>query len=93
MSEPDRPGDGSGEAPPTAPPMGMAITSTVCGVISIFFMAPIFSTLGLVFGGIGLSQKEHVLSTIGIVASILGILTSPIIMGLIGMGSMLAMFR
>ncbi|MEZ5778349.1 MAG: hypothetical protein R3E44_08310 [Paracoccaceae bacterium] len=64
----------------------LGIGATVCGVISIFFLAVIFGTLGLILGVLGLIKKQYVFSVIGILASIFGLMTSPILYALIGLG-------
>lgn len=81
---PETPAEGAGSNP-TA--LGFGITATVCGCISIVLLAPVFGTLGLVFGFLAFSQKEHILSTIGIVTALLGLATSPILWGLLGLGT------
>ncbi len=84
-------GYGEVDRPEHKPELGYSITSTVCGIISIFFLAPIFSTIALIFGGIGLSQREYVMSTIGIITALLGLLTSPMFWGFLGMGTAISL--
>ena len=69
----------------------LGIGSTICGVISIFFLALLFSPLGLILGGIGIVKKQYVLSTIGILASLGGLATSPMFYMLIGISHIASM--
>lgn len=73
-----------------SPGVALGVASTVCGVISIFFMAIIFGPLGLLFGVIGVAKKQYVFSIVGIIASIIGLVTSPIVWGIIGLSMVAA---
>lgn len=68
-----------------SPGFALGVGSTVYGVISIFFLAIIFGTLGLVFGAIGIAKKQYIFSIIGILVSLFGLATSPIVWGIFGL--------
>ena len=68
------------------------IVSFVIGLIGILFLSFILSPLALIFGVVSLT-KEHskIWGILGIIFAIIGAITSPIIMGLIGVASYSAM--
>lgn len=68
--------------------MALGVASTVCGIISIFFMAIIFGTLGLLFGAVGVAKKQYIFSIVGIIASLVGLATSPILWGILGISAL-----
>jgi hypothetical protein len=80
--QPSLPGSHSPVVEGAAPTNGLAIGGVVCGVLGLFCCGPIFSTLGLVFSLIGLSQINQNpsrysgkgLAIAGIVLSVLGYL-------------------
>lgn len=61
------------------------IASFIFGVISIFFLAPIFVPLSLLFGIIAIVSKQLAWGIIGIICAIIGFMTSPILLGLLGL--------
>lgn len=63
----------------------LGIGATVCGIISIFFLAPLFGTLAFILGGIGVAKKQFVLSGIGLLTGVIGLLTSPILYAMLGL--------
>jgi hypothetical protein len=65
------------------------ILSIITGGISVFFLAMLFAPLGFLTGGIGLFSKgtNRVLSIVGIILSILGVVTSPMIMLMLGLSA------
>jgi hypothetical protein len=59
LAQPPRPGTGPLAVPsaPAGPAVnGMAIAGLVCSIVGLFCCGPIFSTLGLIFSGLALSQ-------------------------------------
>ena len=60
----------------------LGIASFIFGVISIFFLAPIFVPLSLLFGILAVINKQLAWGIIGIVCAIIGFITSPILLGL-----------
>ena len=59
--------------------------SIIFGFIGIFILSPIFSPLAFIFGILSISKQEYLAGAIGITFSIIGVLTSPILMALINM--------
>ena len=63
----------------------LGIASTVFGFISIFIFSPIFVPLALLLGIIAVIKKQILWGVIGIVFSIIGFVTSPILMSMLGL--------
>tara|TARA_B100000902_G_C26933372_1_gene727461 strand:+ start:400 stop:672 length:273 start_codon:yes stop_codon:yes gene_type:complete len=59
--------------------------SIIFGFIEIFILSPLFSPLAFILGLLACLQKEYAAGILGIVFSIVGILTSPILMALLHM--------
>ena len=59
--------------------------SIIFGFIGIFILSPIFSPLAFIFGILSISKREYLAGIIGLLFSVIGILTSPILMALINM--------
>ena len=59
--------------------------SIIFGFIGIFILYPIFSPLAFIFGILSISKKEYLAGIIGLLFSVIGVLTSPILMALINM--------
>jgi len=59
--------------------------SIVFGFIGIFILSPLFSPLAFILGLLACLQKEYTAGALGILFGIIGILTSPILMALIHM--------
>lgn len=57
--------------------------SIIFGFIGIFILSFIFSPLAFIFGMLAITKQEYFAGTLGIFFSILGVLTSPILMALI----------
>lgn len=70
--------------------MALGAGSTVCGIISIFFMAFIFSPLALILGVIGVLRRQYLLSIIGIATGLLGLATSPMVWAFLGLSAIAA---
>lgn len=63
----------------------LGIASFIFGVISIFFLAPIFVPLSLLFGILAIIGKQLAWGIMGIICAIIGFITSPILLGLFGL--------
>lgn len=63
----------------------LGITSTVFGFISIFIFSPIFVPLALLLGIIAVIKKQMLWGAIGIVFAIIGFVTSPVLMTMLGL--------
>ncbi|WMP16418.1 lysozyme inhibitor LprI family protein [Thiothrix lacustris] len=63
----------------------MGIASFIFGIIGIFFLAPIFVPLSLLFGILAVISKQLAWGIMGIVCAIIGFITSPILLGLFGL--------
>lgn len=59
-------------------------------VLSIFTLAPVFGPLGLIFGIIALFVGQIGLGIGAIFLSVIGMITSPTLMTLLGLGAVLA---
>lgn len=66
----------------------LGIASFIFGLISIFFLAPVFVPLALLFGIIAIIKKQLAWGIIGIICSIIGFVTSPILLGIFGLVSL-----
>lgn len=62
----------------------LGIAAFVFGLISIFTLAPIFVPLAIIVGTIAIIKKQLAWGIIGLVCALIGFLTSPILMGLVG---------
>jgi cytochrome c5 len=71
----------------------LGILSFVFGFVSVFVLAPVFVPLAFLFGTIGLIRKQLAWSLVGIICGILGFLTSPILMGALGVATLVAMME
>ena len=59
--------------------------SIIFGFVGVFILSPIFSPLAFIFGILSISKQEYLAGAIGIIFSIIGVVTSPILMALINM--------
>ena len=59
--------------------------SIIFGFVGVFILSPIFSPLAFIFGILSISKQEYLAGVIGIIFSIIGVVTSPILMALINM--------
>ena len=59
--------------------------SIIFGFIGIFILSPLFSPLALIMGLLACFHKEYAAGLTGILFSIIGILTSPLLLALISM--------
>lgn len=63
----------------------IGIASFVFGIISIFFLAPLFVPLAVLLGIIAIVKKQLVWGILGLVSAFFGFITSPILMGFFGL--------
>ena len=59
--------------------------SIIFGFIGIFILSPLFSPLAFILGLLACLQKEYAAGILGIVFGIIGVITSPILMALLHM--------
>lgn len=64
----------------------LGIASFVFGVISIFTFAIVCVPLAVILGLIGLRHEQKVWAILGLVCAVVGFITSPILLGLLGIG-------
>ena len=69
----------------------MGYAGVILGIVGIFFSA-IFTVIGFVCAVIALFMGQFSLGVIGLFIALAGIVTSPIIMGMIGLSTILAWF-
>lgn len=69
---------------------GVGIASFIFGIISIFFVSPVFVPLVVLLGIIAVIKKQLVWGVLGLLCAFIGFLTSPILLGLFGSASILA---
>ena len=63
------------------------VLSITFGFIGIFIFSIIFSPIAFILGVLAISKKEYIAGVIGILFSIIGVLTSPILMALLHLPS------
>jgi|ETNmetMinimDraft_21_1059911.scaffolds.fasta_scaffold54813_2 hypothetical protein len=63
------------------------VLSITFGFIGIFIFSFIFSPIAFILGVLAISKKEYIAGVIGILFSIIGVLTSPILMALLHLPS------
>lgn len=66
------------------------IASFIFGLISIFFLAPLFVPLAVILGVIAIINKQLVWGILGLLCALFGFLTSPILLGIVGVASIAA---
>lgn len=59
--------------------------SIIFGFIGIFILSPLFSPLAFILGMLACLQKEYTAGILGITFGIIGVITSPILMALLHM--------
>lgn len=77
---PERPGPAAAR-----PQNGFGIAAFVFGVISIFSLAIVTVPLALVLGLIGLGHRDKLWAILGLACGVIGFLTSPVLLGLVGL--------
>ncbi len=68
-----------------------SILGLVFGLLSVFIMTILFVPLSILFSAMGLLKRDTInliLGASGLVLSLIGLMTSPILMALIGLGFM-----
>jgi accessory gene regulator protein AgrB len=68
-----------------APNNSLGIASFIFGLISIFILSPIFVPLAVIVGTIAVIKKQYSWGILGLVCAVIGFLTSPILLGLLGL--------
>jgi len=63
------------------------IASFVFGFISIFILAPLFVPLAILMGIVAIISRQIVWGSMGLLCAFIGFLTSPILMGLLGIAT------
>tara|TARA_B100000900_G_scaffold384423_1_gene373230 strand:- start:37 stop:309 length:273 start_codon:yes stop_codon:yes gene_type:complete len=59
--------------------------SIIFGFIGIFILSPLFSPIAFILGLLACLQKEYTAGVLGILFGIVGVITSPILMALLHM--------
>ena len=78
------------ERPDTA---ALGIVSFIIGLIGIFFISFILSPIALIFGIASVAKDKSIIwGILGIIFAMIGAITSPILMGLIGLASWSSMY-
>lgn len=65
----------------------IGIASFILGLISIFFLSPIFVPIAIILGIIAVIKKQLLWGILGLVCALLGFITSPILLGIFGLAS------
>ena len=73
------------------PPM-VGIIAVIFGVISIFMWSIIFVPLALVLGIVALFSGQIGWGILAIILSVIGVITSPMLLMMLGMGALMAYF-
>lgn len=60
----------------------------VLGVISIFYMSPVFVPLAIITGIVALFKKQFIWGVLAILCAVIGLLTSPILLAALGLTAM-----
>lgn len=66
------------------------IASFIFGLISIFWLAPLFVPLAVLMGIIAIISRQFAWGLIGLLCAFIGFLMSPILMGVLGVTSIVA---
>jgi multidrug efflux pump subunit AcrB len=61
------------------------LVSFILGIISIFYMSPVFVPLAILLGIVALFKKQFVWGVLGILCAIVGLITSPILLTALGL--------
>ena len=64
-------------------PVGLA--SFILGIISIFYMSPVFVPLALITGIVSLFKKQFLWGILGLICAFIGFITSPILFAALGL--------
>ncbi len=68
----------------------LGIASFIFGLISIFILSVLFVPLALIFGILGIIKKQLAWSIAGIILALIGFVTSPMLLGMFGLASVVA---
>jgi hypothetical protein len=66
----------------------LGIASFIFGLISIFILAPLFVPLAVLLGIFAVIKKQLVWGILGLFCALIGFITSPILLGLLGLATM-----
>ncbi|TSA38020.1 MAG: hypothetical protein D4R63_11935 [Methylococcaceae bacterium] len=69
----------------------LGIASFIFGLISIFFLSPVFVPIALILGVIAVIKKQLVWRILGLVCALIGFMASPILLGIFGLVSLAGM--
>jgi hypothetical protein len=61
------------------------LVSLTLGIISIFYMSPVFVPLAIVVGIVALFKKQFLWGILGILCAVIGFVTSPILLAALGL--------
>jgi nitrogen fixation-related uncharacterized protein len=61
------------------------LVSFTLGIISIFYMSPVFVPLAIVVGIVALFKKQFLWGILGILCAVIGFVTSPILLAALGL--------
>ena len=65
----------------------VGIASFIIGLLSVFFLSPVFVPIAMVLGVIGLIKGQALWSILGLIMSLIGFFTSPILLGILGLAT------
>ena len=66
-------------------PKTEGLVSFTLGIISIFYMSPVFVPLAILLGIVALCKKQFVWGILGIICAFVGFITSPILLAALGL--------
>jgi hypothetical protein len=61
------------------------LTSFILGIISIFYMSPIFVPLAILTGIVALFKRQFLWGILGLICAFIGFITSPILLAALGL--------
>jgi len=67
-------------------PEGLA--SFILGIISIFYMAPVFVPLAIITGIVALFKRQFLWGVLGLICAFIGFMTSPILLAALGLAAL-----
>jgi len=65
----------------------IGIASFVLGLISVFFLSPVFVPIATILGIVAVIKKQLVWGIVGLICALIGFVTSPILLGIFGLAS------
>jgi hypothetical protein len=66
----------------------LGIASFIFGLISIFFLSPVFVPIALIFGVIAVVKNQLAWGITGLICALIGFMTSPILLAIFGLASL-----